>query len=124
MSTATHMLINGGDTEGLFHGAFMESGSPLPVGDGIARGDMHFASIVEQTGCANATEALECLRGVPYGVFQQAVDSTPGLASPEVRALLFSLQDASCESGCADETLNCVVFDLHIPSASRRDISP
>jgi acetylcholinesterase len=27
------MLVNGGNTEGLFRAAFMESGSPLPVGD-------------------------------------------------------------------------------------------
>ena len=27
------MLVNGGNTEGLFRGAFMESGSPLPLGD-------------------------------------------------------------------------------------------
>ncbi len=33
ISVASHMLINGGDTEGLFRGAFMQSGSPIPVGD-------------------------------------------------------------------------------------------
>jgi acetylcholinesterase len=27
------MLVNGGNTEGMFRAAFMESGSPLPVGD-------------------------------------------------------------------------------------------
>ncbi|KAI0823983.1 Alpha/Beta hydrolase protein [Trametes gibbosa] len=83
ISTATQLLVNGGETEGLFHGAFMQSGSPLPVGDGLARGKLHFASIVEQTGCADAADALECLRSVPYGLFKQAVDNTPGLASPQ-----------------------------------------
>jgi acetylcholinesterase len=27
------MLANGGDTEGLFQAAFMQSGSPIPAGD-------------------------------------------------------------------------------------------
>ena len=27
------MLVNGGNTQGLFRGAFMESGAPLPIGD-------------------------------------------------------------------------------------------
>ena len=33
MSVAMQMITNGGDTEGLFRGAFMQSGSPIPVGD-------------------------------------------------------------------------------------------
>ncbi|KAH9907098.1 carotenoid ester lipase precursor [Epithele typhae] len=33
ISVAMHMITNGGDTEGLFRGAFMQSGSPIPVGD-------------------------------------------------------------------------------------------
>ncbi len=33
VSAALHMVANDGDTEGLFRAAFMESGSPIPVGD-------------------------------------------------------------------------------------------
>ena len=33
ISVSLHMLVNGGNNEGLFRAAFMESGSPLPVGD-------------------------------------------------------------------------------------------
>ncbi|KAJ7207637.1 Carboxylesterase family-domain-containing protein, partial [Mycena pura] len=32
ISVAMHMLANDGDTEGLFRAAFMQSGSPVPVG--------------------------------------------------------------------------------------------
>ncbi len=33
ISVSLQMLTNGGDTEGLFHAAFMESGFPTPIGD-------------------------------------------------------------------------------------------
>lgn len=33
ISVSLHMLANGGNTGGLFRGGFMESGSPIPVGD-------------------------------------------------------------------------------------------
>ena len=41
------MLTNGGDTEGLFRGAFMESGSPIPTGD-ITHGQKDYDAIVSQ----------------------------------------------------------------------------
>ena len=33
VSVSLQMLTNGGDTEGLFRAAFMQSGSPQPTGD-------------------------------------------------------------------------------------------
>ena len=33
ISVSLQMLTNGGNTEGLFRAAFMQSGSPPPVGD-------------------------------------------------------------------------------------------
>jgi len=33
MSVALQMLAYGGQTEGLFRGAFMQSGAPIPVSD-------------------------------------------------------------------------------------------
>jgi carboxylesterase type B len=33
ISVALHMLVNNGDQEGLFRGAIMQSGGPIPVGD-------------------------------------------------------------------------------------------
>ncbi|KAI0763539.1 carotenoid ester lipase precursor [Trametes elegans] len=82
ISAALHMLWNGGDTEGLFHGAFMQSGSPLPLGNSL-RGQANYDSIVAQTGCGDAPDMLQCLRGVPYDKFKRAVDQTPGLLLPE-----------------------------------------
>ncbi|KAG0696098.1 Alpha/Beta hydrolase protein [Suillus ampliporus] len=76
MSVALHMVTNGGNTEGLFRAAFMESGSPLPVGD-ITQGQGYYDFIVDQTGCANSSDTLQCLREVPYSTLMDAINQTP-----------------------------------------------
>ena len=77
------MLTNGGDTEGLFHGAFMHSGSPIPVGD-IARGQVEYDQLVRDTSCVESGNTLECLRGLPYEQLRQAVNKSPGIFSEQV----------------------------------------
>ena len=44
ISVSLQMVTNGGDTEGLFRAAFMESGSPLATSD-ITAVDMYTAKI-------------------------------------------------------------------------------
>ncbi|KAF9018985.1 alpha/beta-hydrolase [Hymenopellis radicata] len=73
---ASHMIINDGDTEGLFRGAFMQSGSPLPVGD-IENGQKDYDDIVDKTGCSGSSDTLACLRTVSYDVLKAAVDDSP-----------------------------------------------
>lgn len=100
------MLTNGGNAEGLFHGAFMsvsrhstyrsvidlnsdlQSGSPIPVGD-IADSTRQavYDSIVEGAGCANTTDSLQCLREVPYSVFNTLSNNTYSLFSYPVSLL-------------------------------------
>ncbi|KAI1790735.1 carotenoid ester lipase precursor [Ganoderma leucocontextum] len=82
ISVALHMLTNGGDTEGLFHGAFMQSGAPIPVGD-IARGQSDYDQLVQDTSCGDAPDTLECLRALPYDNLKQAVDQSPGIISKQ-----------------------------------------
>ncbi|OBZ75690.1 Lipase 1 [Grifola frondosa] len=77
ISAALHMLANGGDTEGLFRGAFMQSGGPIPVGD-ITHGQSQYDALVAQTGCSGTADTLECMRHVPYDILKQAVDRSPG----------------------------------------------
>ncbi|KAH7903320.1 Alpha/Beta hydrolase protein [Hygrophoropsis aurantiaca] len=77
-SATFHMLTNGGDTEGLFRAAFMESGSAYPVGD-ISRGQPYYDALVADTGCATAADTLDCLRGVPYDTLLAAVDRSPSI---------------------------------------------
>ncbi|RPD65826.1 carotenoid ester lipase precursor [Lentinus tigrinus ALCF2SS1-6] len=80
ISVSLHMLTNGGNTEGLFHRAFMQSGAPIPVGD-IAYGQAEFDTLVANTECELAADKLECLRLVPYSVLKAAVDKSPGVIS-------------------------------------------
>jgi len=86
MSVSLHMLVNGGDTEGLFRAAFMESGSPLSVGD-ITHGQQYYDDIVELTGCSGSSDTLACLRAAPYDKLRVAMDSTPSIFSYQVRGL-------------------------------------
>ena len=77
------MVTNGGNTEGLFRGAFMQSGSPPPVGD-ITHGQKYYDALVAQTNCTGASDTLQCLRQVPYDTLKAAVDASPNLFSFQV----------------------------------------
>ncbi len=83
ISVALHLVTNGGNTEGLFRGALMQSGSPIPVGD-ISHGQSDYDALVKATGCSSAADTLQCLREVPYATLQKAVNGSPGLFSPQV----------------------------------------
>ncbi|KAI0637477.1 carotenoid ester lipase precursor [Trametes polyzona] len=82
ISAALHLVANGGDTEGLFRGAFMESGSPIPVGD-ITHGQSDYDALVSETGCKGAPDTLQCLRHVPYDILKKAVDASPDILEPQ-----------------------------------------
>ena len=76
------MITNGGDPEGLFRGAIMESGSPTPVGDiAEAQAQAIYDSIVNSTGCTGSEDTLECLRELPFSVFNSASNNTFGISS-------------------------------------------
>ncbi|KAI0265665.1 Alpha/Beta hydrolase protein [Gloeopeniophorella convolvens] len=61
LSIAMHMVSNKGDQQGLFRGAIMQSGGPIPVGD-------------IELGQSGANDSLACLRKVPYTTFKYAMD--------------------------------------------------
>lgn len=76
LSVALQMLTNGGNTEGLFHGAFMESGGVHPSGD-ITLGQQDYDGLVRAAGCAGAEDTLECLRQAPFATLKAALDTSP-----------------------------------------------
>jgi len=76
ISVALHMLVNKGDQEGLFRGAIMQSGGPIPVGD-IEHGQEHYDQLVKNAGCDTSVDTLECLRTAPYARFKYAIDLSP-----------------------------------------------
>ncbi|RDX48880.1 carotenoid ester lipase precursor [Lentinus brumalis] len=82
ISVALHMVTNGGNTEGLFRGGFMQSGSPIPVGD-ISSGQGDYDKLVAETGCSGAADTLQCLRDISFKTLKAAVDKSPGIFSPQ-----------------------------------------
>lgn len=78
------MVTNGGDTEGLFRGGFMESGSPIPVGD-FSHGQKYYDAIVKETGCSSSSDTLACLRTVEYKTLKAAINNSPGIFAYQVR---------------------------------------
>ncbi|TDL14977.1 carotenoid ester lipase precursor [Rickenella mellea] len=78
ISVALQMLTNDGNTQGLFRGAFMESGSPIPAQD-ITTGQQYYDQLVQNTGCASSSDTLECLREVPVDTLVAAVNESPNL---------------------------------------------
>lgn len=84
------MIANGGNTEGLFRGAFMQSGAPIPVGD-ITHGQIDYDELVARTKCSVAKDTLQCLRHVPFDTLKDAVDRSPGIFSYNVSAVTIAL---------------------------------
>lgn len=78
ISAALQMAAFNGNTEGLFRGAFMQSGAAIPVGP-LENGQGYYDDIVRATGCAGAADTLDCLRGVPYDQIKAAIDDTPSI---------------------------------------------
>jgi len=76
ISVALHMLVNEGNQEGLFRGAIMQSGGPIPVGD-IEHGQLYYDTLVKNAACDKSPDTLECLRNVPYARLKYAIDASP-----------------------------------------------
>ncbi|KAG6375210.1 hypothetical protein JVT61DRAFT_3422 [Boletus reticuloceps] len=84
ISVALHMVTDGGNPDGLFRAAFMESGSPIPMGD-ITHGQPYYDALVAETGCSNATDTSQCLREVTYETLLTTVNQSPGIFAYQVR---------------------------------------
>ena len=67
--------MNGGNTEGLFHGAFMQSGTFNSVGD-VAMHQHEYNALVERAGGKKGKDSLEYLRNLDREKMKEAVDGT------------------------------------------------
>ncbi len=83
MSVGAQMLANDGNTEGLFHAAFMESGAISPLGD-ITNGQYVYNNIVRKLGCLGASDSLQCLREASFEDIKEAMDATKSFLSSMV----------------------------------------
>ncbi|TCD66642.1 hypothetical protein EIP91_001110 [Steccherinum ochraceum] len=79
LSVAYHLVVNGGNAEGLFRGAVMQSGSPNSLSDDPILAQSLYDGLVNKTGCTNSTDTLDCLRQVPAAQISSAMSATPGL---------------------------------------------
>ncbi|EMD39462.1 hypothetical protein CERSUDRAFT_91971 [Gelatoporia subvermispora B] len=76
ISAGFQMLNNGGDSEGLFSAAWMQSGFPLPLN---TYSDLQgtYDALVNATSCQGSSDSLECLRQLPYDQLYQAMLDFP-----------------------------------------------
>lgn len=64
-SVSSHLVVNDGDNEGLFHGVIAMSGGPQIV-EGQARAQPVFDAMAVKAGCDSAADKLTCLRTAPF----------------------------------------------------------
>ncbi|EMD33605.1 hypothetical protein CERSUDRAFT_117706 [Gelatoporia subvermispora B] len=84
LSIMYQMLHNNGSTAGLFRGAFMESGSALPLNN-YTEPQSVYDSLVSSANCTDSSNTLECLRELPFEAVQTALSAL----SPESLASAF-----------------------------------
>lgn len=96
------MLNNNGNAEGLFSGAWMQSGFPLPLNN-YSELQGTYDALVDQTTCAgsSSSESLDCLKQLSFDELYLAILTVPpderfgvrrhGLL-PEVSSVLTVLQ--------------------------------
>ncbi|KAA1472235.1 carotenoid ester lipase precursor [Dentipellis sp. KUC8613] len=86
ISVAMHMLSNGGEPQGLFRAAVMQSGGPIPVA-GVENGQRYYDDLVRDTGCDGQPDTLGCLRAAPFASLKAAMDKSPNFFSYQGLAL-------------------------------------
>jgi len=71
--------------QNLYRAAFMQSGSPLSLGD-LTNGQRFYDNMVIETGCSGSVvdDTLACLRYVPYERIKAVMDRSPGFLDYEV----------------------------------------
>ncbi|TCD61796.1 hypothetical protein EIP91_007882 [Steccherinum ochraceum] len=89
IAVSSQMLTNGGDHEGLFRGAYMNSGAVCPIGDILGAQDI-YDEFVATVGCSGTSDTIACLRHAPYEQIKSAMDSFPSFLGYETNALPFA----------------------------------
>ncbi|KAL2062501.1 hypothetical protein VTL71DRAFT_6767 [Oculimacula yallundae] len=77
-SVGFHLTAFDGRDDGLFRGAIMESGGPIFFGELKTSGDYQemYDGVVEKVGCGNATDSVQCLRGVDFESLNKVLNTT------------------------------------------------
>ncbi|EPS45987.1 hypothetical protein H072_45 [Dactylellina haptotyla CBS 200.50] len=80
-SVGFQQIAYNGRDDGLFRGAIMQSGSPVmyrpfPFPD---TNQKNYDAVIEATGCAEASDSLQCLRAVDVELLNKALNTTSGM---------------------------------------------
>ena len=70
------MVIDKGNTEGLFRAVILESGAAFPPG-GAAAGQPIYDALVKETGCSNSTSSLDCLASLDLAALTEGINKSP-----------------------------------------------
>uniref|UniRef100_A0A0S1MIC4 Carboxylic ester hydrolase n=1 Tax=Phakopsora pachyrhizi TaxID=170000 RepID=A0A0S1MIC4_PHAPC len=92
MSVAYHLMAYNGKLNGLFRAAICESGSALTasaLSDG--GGQKTYDILIQQVGCSNSTDTLECLRKVEFQTLADAQNEISGILSIDFYPPQFSV---------------------------------
>ena len=77
------LVANGGDHEGLFRGAYMESAS-IPALGSMEGAQVYYDRLVMDADCGGHLDTLQCLRDLPYDEFKAAMDASPSFFDYQV----------------------------------------
>ncbi|KJA20079.1 hypothetical protein HYPSUDRAFT_204126 [Hypholoma sublateritium FD-334 SS-4] len=80
VSATMQLLAYDGNSQVLFHGAFLQSGAAIPVGS-ILNGQAQFDALISAVGCDGALDELRCLRAVELPQLRPIVDATDAIFS-------------------------------------------
>ncbi|KAJ7441726.1 Alpha/Beta hydrolase protein [Mycena latifolia] len=80
ISTSLLILSNKQNSNALFRGAFMVSGSPI-TSPSVADGQAAYDSLVVANNCTASPDTLDCLRRVPFDSLMATVNKTPDIFS-------------------------------------------
>ncbi|KAJ8111867.1 hypothetical protein OPT61_g5635 [Boeremia exigua] len=85
-SVGVHLIAFNGRDDSLFRSAILESGNPIIVGATNRPFEQSFQNLTNAAGCSNATDALGCLRELPFSQLNAVVNTTQfsGIWSPQI----------------------------------------
>ena len=75
-SVGLHLIAYDGRDDDIFHGAIMESGTPINSGPQTTSLQSKYDQLTQAVGCGDTTDSLDCLRSVPYETLNAAINTT------------------------------------------------
>ncbi|KAL4767841.1 Alpha/Beta hydrolase protein [Aspergillus nidulans var. acristatus] len=75
-SLGMQLVAYDGKHDGLFRSAILESGSPVAKFTNAKGWQPYFDALVKKTGCAHATDRLDCLRELPWQTLSDIFNGT------------------------------------------------